>query len=324
MLAAALVPARAQYARPGPASLWSENGVGNGPDGQITALMDEIEAKTARRDELVKESSGLTAGLRRADENLRRHTRALYRVSRAGRVPFGGGYQAIIRHVARVKRLKRMVTAGLARTRKIQARGDALQEEISRLTASIEKSSAQLDALRARAESTQRSSGGISYSFYDTSPGNDEGGGFREPDNRPFYGIRVVGEDPGPSFADERGSLAIPVSGEFIIRDARREESDGPGLEFLAPPGTPVRATAAGRVGYYDEHGSYGRLVILDHGDGYYTLYGGLGAVEVRVGDDLSRSARIGAIGGDSIPSALFFEVRRGTRTLPPRKWLGL
>jgi len=57
---------------------------------------------------------------------------------------------------------------------------------------------------------------------------------------------------------------------------------------------------------------------------GYFTLYGGLGAVDVQPGDDLSRSARIGSVGGDTFPTALFFEVRRGTRALPPRGWLGL
>jgi septal ring factor EnvC (AmiA/AmiB activator) len=85
-----------------------------------------------------------------------------------------------------------------------------------------------------------------------------------------------------------------------------------------------VRAVSAGRVAFSDRYGSYGRLVILDHGDGYYTVYGGLGAVEVRVGDDLSRQARIGSIGTDFAPAALFFEVRKGTRTLDPRAWLGL
>lgn len=214
-----------------------------------------------------------------------------------------------------------MVVASMARAQEMKTRDDALGEEMSRLTASIESSNARLDELRARAGS-RRPSGTIAYSFYDTSSGRDDG--FREPDDRPFYGIRVLGEDPGPSFAEEKGRLAIPLSGEFVLRDARREQSGGPGLEFLAPAGTPVRAAAAGRVGYFDRQGSYGRLVILDHGDGYYTLYGGLGAVEVRVGDDLSRNARIGAIGGDRLPTALFFEVRSGTRALPPRKWLGL
>jgi septal ring factor EnvC (AmiA/AmiB activator) len=64
--------------------------------------------------------------------------------------------------------------------------------------------------------------------------------------------------------------------------------------------------------------------VILDHGDGYYTAYGGLGNVEVRVGDELSAFARIGSIGGSAAMSALYFEVRKGTKTLPPRIWLGL
>jgi septal ring factor EnvC (AmiA/AmiB activator) len=108
------------------------------------------------------------------------------------------------------------------------------------------------------------------------------------------------------------------------IRVARRDESDGPGLELQAPAGTPVRAVAAGRVAFSDRYGSYGRIVILDHGDGYYTVYGGLGAVEVRVGDDLSRDARIGSVGSDFNPPSLFFEVRKGTRTLEPRSWLGL
>jgi len=42
------------------------------------------------------------------------------------------------------------------------------------------------------------------------------------------------------------------------------------------------------------------------------------------VGDDLSRDARIGGVGSDLTPNALFFEVRKGTRTLEPRAWLGM
>jgi murein DD-endopeptidase MepM/ murein hydrolase activator NlpD len=90
-----------------------------------------------------------------------------------------------------------------------------------------------------------------------------------------------------------------------------------------APTGTPVRAAAAGRVAFSDRQGTYGRMVIVDHGNGYTTLYGGLGAVQVQVGDTLSQGARLGAIGNDFSPPALLFEVRRGSRSLPPRAWLG-
>jgi septal ring factor EnvC (AmiA/AmiB activator) len=136
--------------------------------------------------------------------------------------------------------------------------------------------------------------------------------------------MRVLDPSPTAGFEAERGKLGSPVTGDVRIAEGRRAESDGPGLEFQAPVGTPVRAVSAGRVAFSDRYGSYGRLVILDHGDGYYTVYGGLGAVEVRVGDDLSRQARIGSIGTDFSPSALFFEVRKGTRAMEPRSWLGL
>lgn len=92
------------------------------------------------------------------------------------------------------------------------------------------------------------------------------------------------------------------------------------GLELASKPGSAVRAAAAGRVAFAERYGSYGQLVILDHGERYYTVYGGVGSVDVQVGDDLSKSARIGAAGGDP----LYFEVRRGTKTQDARSWLGL
>ena len=137
------------------------------------------------------------------------------------------------------------------------------------------------------------------------------------------YGLRVVEGPPMHSFESLQGALASPVAGELRVADVRSPDGDGPALEFQAAPGTAVRAAAAGRVAFSDRRGGYGRLVILDHGDGFYTLYGGLGGVEVLVGDDLSEGARIGGIGADTTPSALTFEVRRGARALSPRTWLG-
>jgi len=145
------------------------------------------------------------------------------------------------------------------------------------------------------------------------------------PPSGAFYGLRLSEPTDSTGFASKQGRLATPVAGEFRVVDARRSESDGSGIEFQAPSGTSVRAVAAGRVAFSDRYGSYGRLVILDHGDGFYTAYGGLGHVEVRTGDELSAFARMGSIAGDSRgAAALYFEVRKGTKTLPPRVWLGL
>ncbi|HBQ17679.1 MAG TPA: peptidase, partial [Myxococcales bacterium] len=56
------------------------------------------------------------------------------------------------------------------------------------------------------------------------------------------------------------------------------------------------------------------------HGDGHYTVYGGLGAVAVQVGQQVPANTPLGTVGGQP----LFFQVRRGTRALDARAWLGL
>jgi septal ring factor EnvC (AmiA/AmiB activator) len=130
----------------------------------------------------------------------------------------------------------------------------------------------------------------------------------------------VVGGMAHERFADQRGNLALPVSGPASIQEARRAESDGPGLEFASSRGAAVRAAAAGRVAFAERYGSYGQIVIVDHGERFYTVYGGLGGVDVQVGDDVSKSARLGSAGADPV----YFEVRRGTKTQEARGWLGL
>ena len=130
-----------------------------------------------------------------------------------------------------------------------------------------------------------------------------------------------------------KGRLPFPIAGRAEIRSVRRPGASGPGLEMLAPVGTPVRAVFSGRVAFADKYDPFGQIVILDHGDHYYTLMGDLGSIEVRVGDDLSAGAKVGTVGsarttGDDAPraggSALYFEVRRGSNAIDPGPWLGL
>ena len=56
---------------------------------------------------------------------------------------------------------------------------------------------------------------------------------------------------------------------------------DRAGLEIHAAAGTVVRAAFAGRVAFADRYGPYGRIVILDHGDHYYTVSGNLDEIDV-------------------------------------------
>ena len=225
---------------------------------------------------------------------------------------------AVLRHVARVKRLERLIERQARRLQAIDVRARALAVERASARP-IARPGARTARGACRAATCPRAAASTMYSRRATR-------GFRaavEPSGN-FYGLRTTEPLPSASFASARGKPGQPGDRRRAHRVGARAESDGPGLEFQAPVGTAVRAVSTGRVAFSDRYGSYGRLVILDHGDGYYTVYGGLGAVEVRVGDDLSRNARIGSIGTDFSPSALFFEVRKGTRTLEPRSWLGL
>jgi septal ring factor EnvC (AmiA/AmiB activator) len=129
---------------------------------------------------------------------------------------------------------------------------------------------------------------------------------------------------PAGGFASARGRLLFPVVARADIRPAHREGTEGPGLEIRAPAGSPVRAVFAARVAFADRYGPYGRIVILDHGDRYYTVSGDLDSIDVKIGQDVAAGDRLGTVGDDGAGSMVYFEVRHGSQTVPPGPWLGL
>jgi septal ring factor EnvC (AmiA/AmiB activator) len=298
-----------------------DRGGGIGVDVEIARVLDEIETESAKQSRLDAELAVLDTRRSQLHNTLKSRVRALYRITRSGMTPVAGGFEAIRQHVARVRRLSALVTNDAHALSAAEARSQTARSETGLAATSLGHARERLAALQSQESMS-------SIHMRDSASGRSAG----EPaSNAAFYGLRFsdsnsggTGTSPSASFESQRGRLAAPVTGEVRVIDGRRNEGEGEGLEFQANPGTPVRAAAGGRVAFSDRYGSYGRLVILDHGAGYYTAYGGLGHVEVRVGDDLSPYARIGDIAGDTTRPGLFFEVRKGTRALPPRAWLGL
>ena len=284
----------------------------------VARLLDEIETGSATETRLREELNAIASRRKETHGQLTRHVRALYRLTRAGRAPVASGFDALRMHVARVARLKRLVRSGATRVSQLNRQLAKLREQRADVTSRVDHARGRLNTVQEHTGLASRPGGPMDVF---AQPPNALGA---LAGNAVGYGFRFSDPEPIHTFERLRGRLSSPVTGEVRITRARREESDGPGLEFQAPAGTPVRAVAAGRVAFSDHYGSYGRLVILDHGDSYYTVYGGLGAIEVRVGDDLSQRARLGSIGAAEVTSALFFEIRKGTRTLEPRSWLGL
>jgi septal ring factor EnvC (AmiA/AmiB activator) len=136
----------------------------------------------------------------------------------------------------------------------------------------------------------------------------------------------------GPEFRSLRGELkppvAAPVVSEFgrVIDSRFRTEGFRKGIDFESAVGTPVQAVAAGSVAFAGWFRGYGRLVILDHGDRYFTIYGHLDRIAVSVGQSLAARQILGAAGdtGSLVGPRLYFEVRRGEKPLDPRRWLRL
>jgi septal ring factor EnvC (AmiA/AmiB activator) len=135
----------------------------------------------------------------------------------------------------------------------------------------------------------------------------------------------------GPAFESLRGQLAAPVDAPIardfgrVVDERFRTETFRKGVEFEAPRGTPVRAVAPGRVRYAGRFRGYGNLVILDHGDQYFTVYAHLSQIDVEVGQGAAAGEGIGLLGdsGSLSGPSLYFEVRRGGTPLDPREWLG-
>jgi septal ring factor EnvC (AmiA/AmiB activator) len=245
--------------------------------------------------------------------------RAFYRLTRAGMLPVGGGFGELVSHALRVERSRRTLATELAAEAKLRERGALLSrtlERIARDRVALSSQRAEIDAARAVVEDETRRQQAFDRAFA-TSSGPSE--------YVAVYGANGATPVAGTGgFAASKGRLLFPLAGRSEVRPARREGTDGPGLEIKAPLGTTVRAVYGGRVAFADRYGVYGRLVIVDHGDHYYTVSGNLAALDVKVGDEVTAGERLGTVGDDGRGSMLYFEIRHATQTISPTPWLGL
>lgn len=143
----------------------------------------------------------------------------------------------------------------------------------------------------------------------------------------PAYSSRDLAKLKGMSFAASRGQLARPAQGSVINRygQVRQGEIKWEGIRIAAAAGSPVRAAQAGRVMYADWLRGQGMLMVIDHGQGYMTLYAHNDSLLKQPGEfvDVGETiARVGNSGGEQ-ESALYFEIRHNGATINPEPWLG-
>jgi septal ring factor EnvC (AmiA/AmiB activator) len=131
--------------------------------------------------------------------------------------------------------------------------------------------------------------------------------------------------DQSRPFAQRRGAVQLPLQGRVIgaigasLPDGRRSQ----GWLFGAEAGTRVAAVAPGRVAFADWLKGYGLILILDHGDGYMSLYAHNDSLLREAGEWIGAGDALTVVGtsGGQKDAALYFELRRNGQPLDPKAW---
>ncbi|MSM38082.1 MAG: peptidoglycan DD-metalloendopeptidase family protein [Geobacter sp.] len=140
--------------------------------------------------------------------------------------------------------------------------------------------------------------------------------------------------EPLPPVADkgfgaQRGRLAIPVRGEIVGRFGRHKHPEynsytiNNGISIAAPQGADIRSVFDGQVIFADYFKGYGNMVIVDHGGGYFSLYGHASRLTKKVGSQVSRNDVIASVGDidSSRGPMLYFELRYQGKPIDPSPW---
>lgn len=135
---------------------------------------------------------------------------------------------------------------------------------------------------------------------------------------------------PGALTTADLGRLDWPVEGTIIHQFGRQQLDAGGvirwnGIAIGAAVGTPVKAVEDATVSLVQRLGTYGLTIILEHGNGYYSLYGQLNTAAVTAGDRITKGQTIGTVGGNGSDEGphLYFEIRGENQiALDPMTWL--
>lgn len=134
----------------------------------------------------------------------------------------------------------------------------------------------------------------------------------------------------GTGFKTFRGRLNPPLSGEVAgffgkVEDPRfRTVTFNNGVQIVAPYGQEIRAVFFGRVVYSRPFKGYGNIVIIDHGEGFHTLYGYASKLLKKEGDIVTKDEVIALVGDNGTLAApqLYFEVRYQGKPTDPLAWI--
>ena len=127
-----------------------------------------------------------------------------------------------------------------------------------------------------------------------------------------------------------RGALLWPADGDLVgVFGRQKHPTFGTyvrkkGIEIASKEGSAIKAVSGGHVVYADWLRGYGLVVIMDHGNNYFTFYAHASKLLVKEGETVVKGAVLGETGSSGLTnrSILYFELRKGTRPVNPLRWL--
>jgi murein hydrolase activator len=254
--------------------------------------------------------------------------RAYVRLVRAGLLPLSDGLEAMAAHASRLERLRRALARDLERMRQI----DGERVQVARSLEGLEEIRPSEKQAMARARNAILAAEERDLAFqqafthgWEPQAATLASGQASRNDSALVYGAH----SPSPAataggFARQRGRLPFPIAGRTEIKRVRGANGAGTAVEMAAAPGALVRAVYPGRVAFADDYPELGKTVILDHGDGYYSVSARLGTIDTEVGEELSAGQTLGHLGLEAQRPALTFEIRSGQNGLNTSEWFGI
>jgi len=286
----------------------------------------------------------LTRGLiEREEQTLQRRVRALYTLSRGGLAQILLASEDFFGFVQNARMVNRVVERDVARLR----RNREHIRHLAQIRIDLDEDREYLESLKTRAENQrfwvelerQRRIALLELiqsdrGMYARAVSEREQAGYDliaslESVSRAGRG-QTGGLPDGLDFPAARGFLPLPAQGNLVrtfgpqIHPTFGTVTNSNGIGLSAAEGTSVRSVYGGLVRYASTFYGYGRVVILDHGDRYHTVYGHLAEVMVSEGDTVVQGQLIGTVGrsGSLIGPQLHFEIRHKGKSIDPMDWI--
>jgi murein DD-endopeptidase MepM/ murein hydrolase activator NlpD len=269
---------------------------------------------------LQAELDAIAIDLRATEARIVGRGRNYYKAVHHGLLPAGNGFEELIDHAANVERNRLALLRDMDHAAGLRRREKDIGAKLDTIKANRVPMEAHRSAMAQAKSQIQQAD-----------ERRDAFGRAFQSSSAPSY-VAIYGADKGPQpdapqveFAKLKGHMPFPIAGRAQARKVPKTSTQSVAIDLLAPDGAVARSVAPARVAFADHYQDDHFTIILDHGDRYFTVYGNLETVQVKVGDTIAASTPLGRVASTPVDgTVLYFEIRKNGEAEDPAPWLGV